>query len=395
MLYTTMISIGNLYAALHFNLIQPTGLDTWYFYPFGTRDHLIKHEFSRELQQKESRFVPHVLFHFDQEPIYPNANWNKYDQNRGLYWTQKACRIFANSEHSDVKNQVCKDRFALDWYFFYHGFAALDWFHDSAYFNQISPISKVFCSFNHLIQDLRSYRMGLTARLWDLDVIAHGDISFHGTRQDCEREINQDHTLLSDRDKQLISQYLISNQRLPMIVDTSTVDSNFSAHFCVHDLELWQRSMWHVVNETVFYDPKLHLTEKIFKPIVALRPFVLVAAAGNLAYLRSYGFQTFSQWIDESYDDEIDPSRRLDLIATEIGKLCAIPMSELQSMYKEMLPVLKYNKQHFFGKFQEIIVSELVDNFDRCVRVWNNGRVDGRELPVHPDLESVKRMLLR
>ena len=339
--------------------------------------------------------MPHVLFHFDQEPIDPNANWNEYDQHQGLYWTQKACRLLANSEHSEIKKQVCKDRFALDWYFFYHGFAALDWFRDSAYFDQIVPISKVFCSFNHLITDLRSYRMALTARLWDKGVIDHGNISLHGTQQDCQQAIDQDYSRLSDRDKRLISQHLVHNDKLPMTVDTSAVDSNFSAHFCVHDLKLWQTSMWHLVNETVFYDSKLHLTEKVFKPIVALRPFILVAAPGNLAYLRSYGFETFSRWIDESYDDEKDPSRRLDLIADQMEKLCCRPLQELHDMYEEMLPILRYNKEHFFGKFREIIVSELIDNFDRCVRVWNNGRVDGRDLTRHPDLESVKEILMR
>jgi hypothetical protein len=337
----------------------------------------------------------HVLFHFDQEPIDAKASWNEYDQPRGLYWTQKSCRILANSEHSAVKNQVCKDRYALDWYFFYHGFAALDWFRDGAYFDQAVPISKVFCSFNHLVRHLRSYRMALTARLCDLDVIDQGDISLHCTSQDCELEINQDHTRLSYRDKLLVQTHLVGNPKLPLIADTPEVDSNFSAHFCIHDLGLWQRSMLHLVNETVFYDHKLHLTEKVFKPIVALRPFILVAAPGNLAYLRRYGFKTFSRWIDESYDNVIDPSQRLDLIASEVAKFCAMPMTTLHALYQEMLPVLEHNKQHFYGEFREIIASELVDNFDRCVRTWNNGRVDGRQLVAHPNIGSVKRILTR
>mgnify|MGYP003342655425 CR=1 FL=1 len=37
-------------------------------------------------------------------------------------------------------------------------------------------------------------------------------------------------------------------------------------------------ALWNIVTETVFYYDKLHLTEKIFKPIVHRRPFLLVAA---------------------------------------------------------------------------------------------------------------------
>ena len=45
--------------------------------------------------------------------------------------------------------------------------------------------------------------------------------------------------------------------------------------------------LFHIVTETIFYDNKLHFTEKVFKPIVARRPFFLVGAPGNLAYLKS------------------------------------------------------------------------------------------------------------
>ena len=37
----------------------------------------------------------------------------------------------------------------------------------------------------------------------------------------------------------------------------------------------------------------MHLTEKIFKPIVNKQPFMLLAAPDNLAYLKSYGFKTY------------------------------------------------------------------------------------------------------
>jgi hypothetical protein len=212
---------------------------------------------------------------------------------------------------------------------------------------------------------------------------------------DCASELEDPWTKLSNREKSMIKQTLIDHATLPIILDSANVTGNFSAKFGHQEFDLWQQSLWHVVNETVFYDPKLHLTEKIFKPIVALRPFVLVAAPGNLAYLKSYGFKTFDQWIDESYDNEHDPEVRLDMIAEEITKLCAMSKQQLQQMHRDMLPVLIHNKQHFFGQFREIIVNELVENFDGCVRVWNNGRVDDRHLPLHPDLAWAKSVLLR
>jgi len=150
------------------------------------------------------------------------------------------------------------------------------------------------------------------------------------------------------------------------------------------------------VAETVFYYKKLHLTEKIFKPIIAQRPFMLAAAPGNLAYLKSYGFQSFDRWIDESYDTIQDPDQRLQAIVDQTQRLCAMSDLELRKMHKEMQPVLEYNSDHLWGNFKNLIVDELLNNFDRSIRLWNNGRVDNRDLPLQNiDLTKVKQILLR
>lgn len=153
--------------------------------------------------------------------------------------------------------------------------------------------------------------------------------------------------------------------------------------------------MWNVVTETNFYDDKLHLTEKIFKPIVTRRPFILVSAPGNLAYLKSYGFKTFSDYIDESYDDEQDPDRRIEMIVNELEKLCQMPHKELMTMFEKMKDVLEFNHQHFYGKFKEIIVNELVDNFEGCTKKYNLHLSDWRQIPVHlVNFDQVKQLLL-
>ena len=82
------------------------------------------------------------------------------------------------------------------------------------------------------------------------------------------------------------------------------------------------------------------------------------------------------------------------MIVDEITKLCARPFDEILQMHAEMQPVLEHNKKHFFTTFRHIITNELVENFDSAVRIWNNGRIDGRELPLVPDIEKVKRLLI-
>ena len=46
----------------------------------------------------------------------------------------------------------------------------------------------------------------------------------------------------------------------------------------------------------------LFLCEKSYKPLAAQHPLLLVSTPGNLAYIRSQGFETFPELWDESYD---------------------------------------------------------------------------------------------
>jgi hypothetical protein len=126
----------------------------------------------------------------------------------------------------------------------------------------------------------------------------------------------------------------------------------------------------------VFYDRKLHLTEKIFKPIVSKRPFILVGAPGNLVYLKSYGFKTFDRWIDESYDNELDPDKRISLITEQIEKLCSMSNSQLNDMYADVKSTVEYNFNHFYGNFKTLIINELVDNFRQVLYDFTDSKVN-------------------
>ena len=71
-----------------------------------------------------------------------------------------------------------------------------------------------------------------------------------------------------------------------------------------------------MVTETVYRGKKNHLTEKTFKPIVMQQPFIIQSCKGSLEYLRRYGFKTFADFWDESYDEADDGVRTY-----EIGKV--------------------------------------------------------------------------
>jgi hypothetical protein len=189
----------------------------------------------------------------------------------------------------------------------------------------------------------------------------------------------------------------LKNTTEPLIIDTDSPNGAMSANV---DIKQLTSALWHIVTETVYFQDKLHLTEKIFKPIVAKRPFILVAAPGNLAYLKSYGFRTFDRWIDESYDTETDHYVRIEKITAEIKRLCNLSPAELKQMHSEMQAVLEYNFAHFYNDFKITIVNELVDNFAGVLGQINNGRQPGNHSAYHQRfelsteyLEEVKKRL--
>lgn len=70
-----------------------------------------------------------------------------------------------------------------------------------------------------------------------------------------------------------------------------------------------------LISETCFYDDQMFMTEKTYKAIANFHPFVMVGPKGSLAYLRSRGYRTFSDFWDESYDDMDNTPNKLMVIA--------------------------------------------------------------------------------
>lgn len=121
-----------------------------------------------------------------------------------------------------------------------------------------------------------------------------------------------------------------------------------------HQLLDIQQSFLYVCTETVFNYPTVYLTEKSFKGITAKRPFVILGAPGSVNKLKEFGFMTFDQWWDESYDAEMSDQVRLMKIYAIIKRIHKKSLNELQDLISEMAPILEYNFNHYktFGDNQ-------------------------------------------
>ena len=123
---------------------------------------------------------------------------------------------------------------------------------------------------------------------------------------------------------------------------------------------IWKSSFLHVVPETVV--DRIHLTEKIFKPIVLKQPFVLLNGAGSLEYLRSYGFKTFSDFWSEEYDTIDNLDQRLQSAANVVNYVGSCSLSELEQMRDKMKPILEHNYNWFYNGFADKCWAELETN---------------------------------
>jgi len=88
-------------------------------------------------------------------------------------------------------------------------------------------------------------------------------------------------------------------------------------------------------------------------------PFILVGTQGSLQYLRSYGFKTFGDIWDESYDDA-DDSTRIQKIAELLKYLDCKSTAEKQKLFESACSIVEHNWNHFYnGGFEKILWKEL------------------------------------
>jgi hypothetical protein len=119
-------------------------------------------------------------------------------------------------------------------------------------------------------------------------------------------------------------------------------------------------SLIYVPTETVYFGSRQHLTEKTFKAIALEMPFVLVAPAHSLQYLREYGFQTFAPYIDESYDAIEDPILRIERVTAVLLEIQARSAAAKNQLWQDLLPRVEHNWNHFYqGGFRDILQVEL------------------------------------
>ena len=332
------------------------------------------------------------IFFFDQEPInlelhmktfyivcYYNQSITHEPLPLGKKWSLehrmrdhriRSAGYLLTSEHdSENVEYVCNYYEWKPLYYFFHGWAALDWYrgYDKTFLIQDwtkRTITKTFLAPNRIVAGDRQHRLEMLYHIFKNDLM-NNHIS-------CPAVCPAENISILDAVKPLSTKYpdiesVFSEQSLPINFEGET---DHPMHSCW--LSLFgesAESLLYLVTETVATGRRHHLTEKTFKPIALGMPFVIVGTKGSLKYLRSYGFRTFEGIWDESYDDAEDDVR-IKQIASLLRSLDELPADAKQQLFEQCYQVIEHNWNHFYGGGFEAVLwkelNEMLNEIEPC-----------------------------
>jgi hypothetical protein len=316
--------------------------------------------FDKVCKQNTDLWAPGPPEYYDNKP-YVVADLTHYitdDKGRPVKPTPHGHVIV--SERGEFVDALCQKYEWTPHYYFYHGWACLDWFrgYDQTFLihraRDRRP-TRTFMSPNRIVGGRRDHRVIFLYHVFK-NHLQHNHIS---APRVCQYE-GIDITSIAQK-------YTNVYQDIVTALDQADLPKLFSGeqqqHMHSHRLGNFTEvadSLIYVPTETVYFGRRTHITEKTFKAIALEMPFVLVAPAGSLEYLREYGFKTFSAIFDENYDTEINDIHRIERVIKLLKDLDSLTVKEQQQIHRACLPVIEHNFNHFYrGGFAEILWSEM------------------------------------
>jgi len=298
------------------------------------------------------------------DPLFQDALRRNTDVWWDRYWPNKPNPFghIVVSELGEKVEQVCATYEWTPHYYFFHGWACLDWFrgYDKTFLipraKDRRP-KKTFMSPNRIVAGKRDHRVLFLYNVFKQG-LEHNHIS---APRVCQYE-GVDITSIAQKYTNVYQDIttVFEQAELPRLFMGE--DQQEMASCWLTNFDEAQDSLVYVPTETVYFGRRLHITEKTFKAIVLEMPFVLVAPAGSLEYLRGYGFKTFGDIFDESYDTETDDIRRVERVTELLKDLDSRSPEERQRIHEACLPIVEHNYNHFYrGGFADILWHELID----------------------------------
>ena len=153
-------------------------------------------------------------------------------------------------------------------------------------------------------------------------------------------------------------------EKLPLELDRETRINQMCQDFDGAARNFYQNSLVSVVTETNFENDELTLTEKAFKPAKEKHPFIIIGVTGSLKAMRDMGFKTFSEFWDESYDDEDEPRYRLWKIMQLCREIATWDNEKIIDFKRKVKPILEHNFNTVFTDTARVISDNIYNRVD-------------------------------
>lgn len=282
-------------------------------------------------------------------PQFNNNQWSIYQQ---LISTQQFDRVFLLAAADPVflnTDQIISiqtetkaklyllGHFDSEYYFNFHSQVLPKYFVQySTDQLELKDLAYTYINYNRKPRDHRS---ALVNQLVDEDLLKYGVVTLGKQNNIFSKEITP-------------SQHLTLNETPVDAVGNWGMNMEFGIPHDIHSLgniQIWQQHFLNVVGETEFLPwNNMFISEKTWKPILGLRPFVINGQTKIYQYLRDQGFRTFEKYFNNIALENIPEYQVHDSIVAVIKYLSSQPKDQLISMYQHMLPDLIHNRNRFF-----------------------------------------------
>ena len=195
--------------------------------------------------------------------------------------------------------------------------------------SDLSTISSIDIPFMCLNGKPHQHRYNIVKELIALKLDKLGFVSFGGQSEE-----------LKGTDDYIGPISIPENHIRPYGVNFDIVDS-----MSFGDINNWNRHFLNVVTETEWdVEYSNFWSEKIFKPIIGYRPFLVYALNGCVNKLTEHGFLHYCN--DFADISELDLSQP-DNIPIFLTQLCAQPTSYLTMKYDQLFEKIQFNRERF------------------------------------------------
>lgn len=112
------------------------------------------------------------------------------------------------------------------------------------------------------------------------------------------------------------------------------------------DLETFNQSYINIITESHFDIKDIHITEKSFKPFYYFQLPLFLASFNHVKKLKEeHNLHLFEDFIDHSYDNEIDDKKRMIMVINEINRLSSM-RDAIQKYYESNIQKLIENHKY-------------------------------------------------